>query len=132
MKLTGENNMDKYLRDEDMKFLTISVGTATAKINQGKLKHSAHLVRLLGEGKELLTTGFISFPRPNFRHLLDIRQGRYSYDEIMASVGDVDTFFAGIEDTFILPHSPDRKAADKLCQKLIKERIGICGKDLRI
>jgi len=87
-------------------------------------KHASHLFRLLGEGKELLTTGFITFPRPDANELLAIRHGKYSYDELMNMIGgDIDTYFKSFEDKIILPHSPNRKEADRLCQKLIKERL---------
>lgn len=86
-------------------------------------KHGSHLVRLLSEGEELLTTGYITFPRPDAKDLLDIRNGKYSYDEIITRVGEIDGYFNGIKDKFILPHNPDRKKADELCRELIKEQI---------
>ena len=93
-------------------------------------KHASHLYRLLSEGKELLTTGKITFPRPDAEELLSIIKGKYSYDELISKVGGgeiaekgIDTFFRNIESEVVLPHSPDRKAADALCQKLIKNRI---------
>lgn len=87
-------------------------------------KHAAHLCRLLGEGKELLTKGTITFPRPDAKDLLDIRNGLYPYDVLMASFGgDIDHYFDGLQEQFVLPHSPDRKIVDALCQLLIKIRI---------
>jgi hypothetical protein len=77
---------------------------------------------LLGEGAELLTTGNITFPRPDAAELLAIRHGEYSYDALMAKVGDVDTYFDALKDKYVLPHSPDRVAVDKLCQTLIRNR----------
>jgi hypothetical protein len=88
-------------------------------------KHASHLFRLMGEGIELLTTGNITFPRPDADELLAIRHGKYSYEELMSKLGiDVDSNFKSIEDKIILPHNPDRKKADKLCQMLVKERLG--------
>lgn len=88
-------------------------------------KHAGHLVRLIGEGQELLKTGYITFPRPNAKELLDVRQGKYTYKELMELIGGedngVDNQLSNIES--ILPHSPDRKNADVLCRKLIKQRI---------
>jgi hypothetical protein len=89
-------------------------------------KHASHLFRLIGEGIELLTTKNITFPRPDAQELLAIRHGEYSYDELMVKLGDdVDTNFKNIDGSVVLPHSPNRKEADKLCQKLVKERLGI-------
>lgn len=89
-------------------------------------KHASHLVRLLREGQELLETGFITFPRPDAFDLLSIRMGSYTYDELMEKVGgdsneSIDAFLT-VEES-VLPHNPDRKAADQLCRELIKERI---------
>jgi hypothetical protein len=88
------------------------------------LKHASHLYRLIGEGIELLTRGVITFPRPDASDLLDIRNGIYSYDELMSRIdNDIDSVFSKIEDKFILPHSPNQKEADLLCQKLVKARL---------
>ncbi len=116
--------MNKYLEEEDIQFLLLTKDEAIDKINKRKNKNMMHLYRLLEEGKELLTTGVITFPRPDAEELLAIRRGKYSYDELMNIIGsDVDTYFKSFEDKIVLPHSPNRKEADKLCQKLIKERI---------
>ncbi len=89
-------------------------------------KHASHLFRLLGEGKELLTTGIITFPRPDAEELMAIRKGQYTYDELMGKIdNDVDKFFDNLESQFVLPHKPNHKEADKLCQKLVKQRIGV-------
>jgi hypothetical protein len=86
-------------------------------------KHASHLIRLINEGKELLTKGIITFPRPDAELLRDIRNGKYTYDELMNMLGeDVDSNFNGIES--ILPHTPNRKDADILCRKLVKSRLG--------
>lgn len=88
-------------------------------------KHASHLFRLIGEGRELLTTGNITFPRPDAKDLLAIRKGEYTYDELMARIGnDVDSCFADIEDKMVLPHSPNRKEADIFCRKLVKVHLG--------
>jgi hypothetical protein len=85
-------------------------------------KHASHLFRLVSEGKELLTQGKITFPRPDADFIRAIRNGKYSYDELMNMLGnDVDSNFENIES--VLPHSPDRKEADRLCRNLIKKRL---------
>jgi len=88
-------------------------------------KHASHLARLINEGAELLTTGMITFPRPDKDELLKIRGGGYSYDELIKKYGDVDKIFDSIADKIILPHSPARVEADKLCQRLIKKYLGV-------
>jgi len=43
---------------------------------------AAHTIRLCQEVKEVLSTGTITFPRPNAKFLLDIRLGKYSLEEL--------------------------------------------------
>lgn len=45
-------------------------------------KYAMHLIRLLGEGKELVDTGQITFPRPNRDFLIRIRLGEFSLAQI--------------------------------------------------
>ena len=49
-------------------------------------KHASHLVRLLRMGKEILTTGNLTVRRPDADELLAIRNGKWSYDELMENV----------------------------------------------
>jgi hypothetical protein len=86
-------------------------------------KHASHLFRLISEGRELLSCGKITFPRPDAQFIRDIRNGKFSYDELMTMLGeDVDSNFNDILSS--LPHSPNRKEADVLCRKLVKARLG--------
>ena len=87
------------------------------------VKHASHLFRLISEGKELLLTGKITFPRPDAKELLDIRNGKYSYNELMEKISDIETVFKEYAKKAILPHSPNIKAAGLLCQELIENRI---------
>jgi uncharacterized protein len=88
-------------------------------------KHAMHLIRLLNEGKELLSTCNITFPRPEAKELLEIRNGKYSYDELMNILGgNIDTYLDRSQRSSILPDTPDTKAADELCIKLVKTRLG--------
>ena len=46
-------------------------------------KHASHLIRLLRTGLEILRDGKLSVNRVDAQDLSDIRNGAYSYDEIM-------------------------------------------------
>jgi predicted nucleotidyltransferase len=46
-------------------------------------KHAMHLVRLLLTGYEILTEGVVRVYRPDAKELLDIRDGKYSYEGIL-------------------------------------------------
>jgi uncharacterized protein len=51
-------------------------------------KHAQHIVRLITEGVELLQTGHITFPRPDAKWLLEIKNGCYTYNELMNLVNE--------------------------------------------
>lgn len=84
-------------------------------------KHASHLVRLLLEGEELLLKGTITLPLPYADHILSIRRGKYTYDGLMAEIGDIDTHFSGLYDMSVLPKAPNRSAVDELCIKLVED-----------
>ncbi len=86
-------------------------------------KHAAHLVRLVEEGMELLTTKQITFPRPESDELRRIINGVYSYDVLMEKYGDIDKLFQDIQDRIVLPQSPNAEAVDQLCCELSAREI---------
>lgn len=47
-------------------------------------KHAMHLVRLLRMGEEILKGEGVNVRRPDAQYLLDIRNGKYSYEEIVS------------------------------------------------
>jgi hypothetical protein len=53
-------------------------------------KHAAHLVRLLRMGYEILTEGKVLVKRPDAKELLDIRNGKWTYDELIAYAENMD------------------------------------------
>ncbi len=46
------------------------------------LKHASHLIRLLRTGRDILKTGTIKVKRDDFQDLLDIRNGKRSYEDV--------------------------------------------------
>lgn len=53
-------------------------------------KHAMHLVRLLRMGVEALTTGEVVVRRPDAVELLEIRNGAWSYEQLVAYAEDMD------------------------------------------
>jgi len=84
-------------------------------------KHAMHLVRLMYEGEELLTTGYITFPRPERTELMAIRNGLYSYDQLMEKVENFDAMFETLYEKSSLPFSPNGIAINELYLKLVVE-----------
>lgn len=83
-------------------------------------KHASHLCRLITEGEELLTTGNITFPRPDVNFLLDVKNGIYKYEEISDILDSYDQKFEELYEKSSLPHSADKPKVDDLCRKITK------------
>jgi uncharacterized protein len=83
-------------------------------------KHASHLFRLMTEGKELLLTGNITFPLENAEELLAIKNGKYSYDEMLEKAEMMDKEFESWYNQSPLPNAPNRNALAKLYLNIIK------------
>lgn len=54
-------------------------------------KFVQHGLRLAQQGVELLSTGNITFPRPNAKHLLDVKNGKhYNYGDVDSATKDIE------------------------------------------
>jgi hypothetical protein len=77
-------------------------------------KAAMHAVRLLGEGTELMQTGTVTFPRPNTEELIDVRNGKYSLDQLCSRVSVLVTDLEHAYETSKLPPKPDRQAVSHI------------------
>jgi uncharacterized protein len=102
-RLLGEKGLGKHGQRPE---LTVSHGYDT--------KAAMHSVRLVGEGIELMTTGGITFPRPNVEYLRSIRRGEYSLDKVCAVVSSLLTELDEAEHESKLPDKPDFEAIDTI------------------
>lgn len=87
-------------------------------------KHAMHLVRLLRAGYEILTTGNLTVYRPDAAELLDIRAGKWTYeevtkyaDEMVAKIDSIPT------SSFAVPVTPDVKKIDKLIVDITQKHL---------
>lgn len=79
-------------------------------------KFAMHLFRLFLEGKELLETGNITLPSPYAGFLLDIRNGIYEYDELMAMIDS----FGRLDDLdFGVPEKPNYNKLKELYYSIL-------------
>lgn len=88
------------------------------------VKHASHLVRLMREGKEILTTGQVIVKRPDREELIAIKNGAWSYEKIIEYAEkmqkEMDELY---EKCTILPKTTDTVYLDKLCMKLIEKSL---------
>lgn len=88
-------------------------------------KCALHLVRLMRMGKEILTTGKVIVKRPDREELLSIRNGAWTYDQLLEFADKEEKLLNEAYLTCnILPKSPDREKSgystagpSSLCRK---------------
>jgi hypothetical protein len=95
-----------------------------AETNDGvDWKAVAHAVRLGEQAVEFLTTGFVTFPRPNAADLLAIRQGHEPYQAVAVRI---ENLFDEIKQAALssrLRDEPDGDFVDDLVLRLHREQV---------
>lgn len=78
-------------------------------------KHAMHLVRLLRMGAEALETGILNVKRPDAEELLAIRNGAWSYDELVNYAENMDKHVREVlYKNTSLPRNPNIKLAAQI------------------
>jgi predicted nucleotidyltransferase len=88
-------------------------------------KHAAHLIRLMRTGIELLETGDLQVRRPDAPELMEIRDGKYSYDELAAETERLESAMKTAAEASALPPDVDHAALDELLVRLLKDFYGL-------
>ncbi|MBY6838723.1 DNA polymerase beta superfamily protein [Clostridium botulinum] len=84
-------------------------------------KHSMHLIRLLQMGTELLEGKGVNTYRENDINLmLDIRNSKYTYDEIFEMVNKYEKEFKYASDNTELPNKPNYNKVEELVMEINK------------
>jgi len=78
------------------------------------VKAAMHTLRLLYEGKELLSQGCITLPRPECEFLIRVRTGKYSMDKVIAIAQKLFQECEAAAKTSVLPERVDRVAVSRL------------------
>ncbi len=87
-------------------------------------KHAMHLIRLLVTGTEILEGKGVNTYREKERELfLDIRKGKYSYDEVFEMVNEYEKSFKYAASNTSLPDEPDYKAVEDMMIEIYKELL---------
>ena len=82
-------------------------------------KHAMHLVRLTKMCRELLTTGQVLVRRPDAEELLAIRNGAWTYEQLIEYSDREDAALTELLKTSTLPKRPDMGRIDLVCSELI-------------
>ena len=111
------SEMSNIVRDYD------KLNHRNRKKDDGKLlKHAMHLIRLLIMGTEILNTHQINTYRAEEHDLLmDIRTGKYSYDELFKMVEMYDFKFKEATISTTLPKEPNEERVGELLISLYEE-----------
>jgi len=99
-------------------------------------KHAMHLVRLLRMGEEILSGQGVIVKRFDAKELLEIRGGKWTYDELLSYAEEKDQYIRGeLYKNTELRRKPDIKLAANVlleCQKMCWEsELGTKTPDLR-
>lgn len=82
-------------------------------------KHAYHLVRLLRMGKEILSEGKVLVKRPDAQELLAIRNGLYTYKELLQLAEELKSEVDKSLSSSLLPKEPNRKAIERSMMDII-------------
>lgn len=83
-------------------------------------KHAMHLVRLLRMGREVLTEGEVRVYRPDREELLAIRNGAWTYDEVIAWAEEKRSELFDIVDQgrAVVPVTPDYEKIGEIVERV--------------
>ena len=85
------------------------------------LKHATHLIRLLTTCREILEKGTLTVKRPDAEFLLSIRNGAWSYEQIVEFAEREDVALNEVVKNCSLPKIPDMNFFDGIVREMILE-----------
>lgn len=88
-------------------------------------KHAMHLVRLMRMCREVLTERRVVVKRPDREELLAIRNGAWSYDQLMEWAEAQDAELDALMKTSTLPPHASRRELDTLHMRIVKSILGL-------
>lgn len=91
-------------------------------------KHAMHLVRLMRMCKEILSGQGVIVKRPDREELLAIRNGTWTYEQLIEWADAQEKELDKLYETSTLPKCPDRDKLDALCMKIVESSFDIHNK----
>lgn len=125
-KLIVKFNKDEYEKSSDnrtnyhhWKANRNEARSELEQLNGYDTKHAMHVVRLLRTAEEALSTGEVHVKRPDAQELLAIRNGAWSFDEMMEYWQEKDQYIREVlYKQSVLPKTPNIHTAAKLLIEL--------------
>ncbi len=100
--------------------------TIAAMNNEGiDWKAVSHAIRVAGQAKELLSTGHITFPRPDAAYLLQVKRGELDYNVVAPTLERMVEEVDEASRTSSLPGKSDTQAIDELVMGMHLQQV--CG-----
>jgi hypothetical protein len=90
---------------------------------QGNCKHAYHLIRLLRMGKEIISEAKVLVKRPDAQELLDIRNGKFSYEELVSYAENLKEEVNAAVASSPLPAKPNYDRAEALLTELVQAQL---------
>jgi predicted nucleotidyltransferase len=87
------------------------------------IKFAYHVVRLLDECEQILTTGTINLRRDAER-LKSIRRGEWAMDDILSHFEDKERYLEKVYEESALPHSPREDEIKELLMECLRKHFG--------
>jgi len=95
------------------------------------VKHAMHLIRLLRSGLDILENGYVPVKRPDKDYLLDIRSGKYTYEEIVAESERLTQKVEEISKKSSLPDEANQDLAKEIMLSIYTQQWNMSPKDIK-
>jgi predicted nucleotidyltransferase len=82
-------------------------------------KFASHLIRLLHEGREIISTGRLEFPLTYGQEIMDVKEGRWTIEEVLERSEELDTLMNEI--TPVVQKTCDHNLLDDFMTELVFE-----------
>jgi len=94
------------------------------------VKHAMHLIRLLRSGLDILENGIVPVKRPDKDYLLDIRNGKFTYDEIIKESEMLTKKVEEVSKKSSLPNEPNYPLAKALMLEIYMKQWNLSPKEI--
>jgi hypothetical protein len=86
------------------------------------VKHAMHLIRLLRSGINILETGIVPVKREDAQYLLDIRFGKFTYEEIVSESERLSKQIEDLSSKTLLPKEPNFQLAKEVMLEIYSKQ----------